>query len=273
MNLSEGYFEENFDKETEKTEYFQSDFGTDVCDCSMAELAENKGDFMQAVLLYKASLDEGLKRKDFTVVAEMYERLGVIYTTLNDFSEALFCFRKAISYRSLENDLQGFCRVHRSLSRMYFFEALHKNKEYLLSEAEYALDIVLSHLNGDRFPDIYVEAQINYLLIKAQRLRFLNEEASEKYLEILSDLTSFTNCLKDNSPSYQRLAAASKNNLAVIFALVGNHQKAEKLILDCLNQKAVIYSIVKNPQNLSYALTKANLKSIIQKNPDLTFEY
>lgn len=274
MKFSNDYLEKFLNLKTEKAECFSNEIDAVNADCEKAAELENKGDFEQAIYFYKRTLEIRLKNEELTALADAFERIGVLYTIKNDFAAAAQSFKKAMKYRSLENDLPGFCRVHLNLSRMHFFEALHTNKKELLIKAQLPIDIALSHLSHNCFSELYIDCQMKCLLIKAQSLRFSGIKEDEAYLEILSQLSFFADILKDNFPNEKSCIVAAKNNMAVILALIGKYKKAEKLIAEALNEKAVLYNAIKNPENFSFFLTKNNFQSIILKNPEkLILEY
>lgn len=240
-----------------------------------AEELENKGEYEQALELHKEILAIRCQGNDMTTLADSLDSIGSVYMMKNDFSKANQYFSKALKYRSLDNDLIGFCTVHVNLSKMYFLRSLHTNEPRYLNNAVWALDIALAHISETRKPELYKSWKIKYTVLRAQMLRFSSEIVIENYRKVLSELTAFYDTVKESSRTeIQNQRMTAKNNIAVILAFMGEKEKAEKLMTDCLSEKEALYNIITNPKNTPCSITKNNLKAIKENRlQDLIFEY
>lgn len=234
---------------------------------------ENKGEYEQSLKLHKEILEIRRKGTDKTALADSLNSIGILYMRMNDFINADKYFCEALKYRSLENDLRGFCAVHSNLSEMYYLQSLYTNDPSYLNHAIWSLDIALRHLSKKSSPKLYMSLEIRYLVLQAQMLRHSSETTPDSYRKILSGLTAFYDMIKEN-PQFemQNHIMPIENNIAVILALMGDRGKALDLIKKCLTAKEPLQNTSPNPTPCT--ITRKNQKAIKNNKPqDLMFEF
>ena len=146
-------------KKSEKTKKYEN--GSYI----KATELETKGEYEQALKLHEEILVNRYKSTDITALADSLNSIACLYMMKNDFFKADQCFRKALKYRSLENDLIGFCTVHINLSKMYFLQSLYTNASEYLTHAKWSLDIALVHLSEESQPELYKIWKIKYIIL------------------------------------------------------------------------------------------------------------
>lgn len=236
---------------------------------------ENQGEYEKALNMHKKVLEIRRKGTDRTAIGDSLDRIGILYMLANNFSDATQYFCEALKCRSLENDLEGFCTVHTNLSKMYYLQSLYTNESRYLNNAIWELDITLAHLSESSSPALYKSCEIRYEILQAQMLRCSAETTPECYQNVLSELMTFYDAIKEN-PQFgmQNYLIAAENNIAVILALMGDRDKAYDLITKCLAAKEAFYGITPGSKNIPCSITRNNLKAIKEgKLQDLVFEY
>lgn len=240
-----------------------------------AVILENQGEYEKALNLHREILEIRRKGTDKRVIGVSLNCIGFLYMLRNDFPNANQYFCESLKYRSLENDLRGFCTVHANLSKMYFLQSLFTNESRYLNHAKWSLDIALAHLSEKSTPALYKSWKIRYAIIQAQMLRFSSETTSECYREILFELMLFAETIKDN-PQFGMFnhIMTTENNIAVILALMGDSDNAYELMAKCLAAKESFYGINTNPKNNPCSISRKNLEAIKEnRQQDLVFEY
>lgn len=238
-------------------------------------ILENRGKYDEALKLHKEILEIRRKGSDKRVIGVSLNCIGFLYMLKNDFPNSKKYFEESLTYRSPENDLRGFCTVHANLSKMYFLQSLYTNDSRYLYNAKNELDIALKHLSKETMPALYKSWEVRYVILQAQKLRFSKKTAAENYKKILSVLQSFVDMIEKNPQFGMRShIMTTENNIAVILALMGEKEKAEKLMTKCLSEKETFYDINSNPKSKPCSITRNNLKAIKQNClQDLIFEY
>ncbi len=240
-----------------------------------AVILENHGEYDEALMLHKEILKIRRNGADKRVIGVSLNCIGFLYMLMNDFTNAKNYFDESLIYRSIENDLRGFCTVHANLSKMYFLQAVHTNDSIYLHKAKTELDIALANLSEESVPALYKSWKIRNVVLQAQMLRFSKEASIESYEKILSELMSFIDIIEDN-PQFGMFnhIMTTKNNIAVIYALMEDSDNAYETIVKCLADKELFYDIKTNPKNKPCSISRKNLEAIKENRlHDLIFEY
>lgn len=236
---------------------------------------ESKGEYEKELKMHMEILEIRRKGSNITALADSLNTVGVLYMLMNDFVNSNKYFCEALKYRSLENDLIGYCKVHLNLSRMYYLQSLYTNESRYLNHSVWSLEIALKHLSQKSQPELYKDWETRYSILQAQMLRYSSTTSSENYRGVLSELTEFYDMIKENTQSEMlNRRMELENNIAVVLALMGENDKACELINKCLITKEIFKEIYPCTKSTSYNITKNNLKAIKQNClQDLIFEY
>ncbi len=240
-----------------------------------AVILENQGEYGESLMLHKEILEIRRNGTNQRAIGVSLNCIGFLYMLMNDFTNSKKYFEESLTYRSVEQDLRGFCTVHANLSKMYFLKSLYTNNSKYLYDAKNELDIALAHLSEENMPALYKSWEVRYVILQAQKLRFAKKTSVESYRKILSVLQSFVDMIEKNPQFGMRShIMTTENNIAVILALMGEKEKAEKLMTKCLSEKETFYDINSNPKSKPCSITRNNLKAIKQNClQDLIFEY
>ncbi|MBR2413868.1 MAG: tetratricopeptide repeat protein [Clostridia bacterium] len=240
-----------------------------------AVILENLGEYDKSLLIHKEILEIRKKGTDKRVIGVSLNCIGFLYMLMTDFPNAKRYFEESLIYRSPKNDLRGFCTVHSNLSKMYFLQSLHTNNTMYLNKAKEELDIALEHMDKENMSALYRSWKIRYVILEAQMLRCAKETSKKCYANILLELNSFIDMIKTN-PQFGMAnhVLTTKNNMAIIFAIIGDNDKAIEIISECLIEKELFYDIKTNPKNKPCNISRKNLDAIKEHRlHDLVFEY
>ncbi len=239
-----------------------------------AVIIGNLGEYDEALRLHKEILGIRRKSRDERGIGISLNSIGFLYMLMNDFTNAQRYFRESLVFRSMENDLGGFCTVNANLSKMYFLKSVYTGEERYLDNAVLSLESALAHLSEKSTPALFMSWKIRFAIIRAQKLRFSPDTAAQSYNEVLAELTDFYDAVIQN-PRFgmQNHLLTTQNNMAVILALMGT-VGADELMASCLSEKEVFYDIKSNPKNKPCSITRHNLEAIKENRlNDLIFEY
>ena len=240
-----------------------------------AVILENLGKCGESLQLHKEILEIRKNGKDKRVIGVSLNCIGFLYMLMNDFPNAKKYFEESLIYRSPENDLSGFCTIHANLSKMFFLQSLYTSDMTFLNEAKRELDIALRYIDEENMPALYKSWKIRYVILQAQILRFSKEPSKECYKRILLELKSFVDMVNAN-PQFGMAnhILTTKNNIAIIFAIIGEKNKALETISESLMAKELFYDINTNPNNKPCSISRKNLEAIKENRlQDLLFEY
>lgn len=239
-----------------------------------AVILENQGEYGESLMLHKEILEIRRNGTNQRAIGVSLNCIGFLYMLMNDFTNSKKYFEESLTYRSVEQDLRGFCTVHANLSKMYFLKSLYTNNSKYLYDAKNELDIALAHLSEENMPALYKSWEVRYVILQAQKLRFAKKTSVESYRKILSVLQSFVDMIEKNPQFGMRShIMTTENNIAVVMALMGDSE-AYELMEKCLFVKESFYDIKSNPKSKPCSITRNNLEAIKEKRlNDLIFEY